>query len=169
MAATRWTVRHYALLMFATVVIAYAANAVYRGWQAGARHRQSAAREERRRALHSRMWEARDRLQNDGARIPVNKMCLPFQFIDLSGWTPGRSGLSDLSAFAALPQVRPYENTLSIRLGPAVGSDAASVLCGLRNIERLDINGAGLSTAEIDEIMRSNSQCRLGVFDVPEF
>ncbi len=162
-------VKHSLLLIIATVIAVYAGAKVHNDWQAEAPHRKIKAQKQLALAIQKRIWAARDRLQSDGAVIPYNKMCLPFEYIDLSDWKPKYDSILELSAFEGLPETPGSNPSLKIRLGPAVDSEIIPILCKLHNLEKLDINGAKLTESEIDAVLASHPNCRLETFDLPDY
>ena len=169
MAKTPWKAKHSLLLIVATIITLFAGAAVYNDWEAEAPYREKKSRQQQIAAVQKRLWDARDRLQSDGAVIPHNKMCLPFEYTDLSGWKPTRYSISELSAFRELPKTPGITPSLKIRLGPAVDSEIIPILCELHRIEKLDINGAKLTDLEIDAVLASHPNCRLETLEVPDY
>ena len=169
MAKSPWKAKHSLLLIVTTIITVCAGAMVYNDWKAETPYREIRSRQQQVAAIQRRLWAARDRLQSDGAVIPHNKACLPFEYTDLSGWNPKRYSISELSAFRELPGTPGLTPSLKIRLGPAVDSEIVPILCDLHLLEKLDINGAKLTDLDIDAVLASHPECRLETFDVPDY
>ncbi len=160
------------LLILAIVsagICAYSTFSLWKDWESEKSHRTSANAEVLRERTLARVWAACDRLENNGARIPRQKMLegSAMQFIDLTTWDGTDKRLLPLLELSNLPQIRTYDNELYIRLGPAVGLEAVATLENVKNIAVLDPANSKLSSSSLERISHSNPKMKVGTFAMP--
>jgi hypothetical protein len=159
----------FILTILTTGIVTYSTFSLWQDWNSEKSHRAAANAEAWRESMLAKVWAACERLEYDGARIPRHKMLegSAMQFIDLTTWHGTDKRLSPLLELSNLPELRSYDNQLYIRLGPAVGDEAASTLERLKNIAILDPANSSLTSSAMERIVDANPNLRIGTFTMP--
>lgn len=112
--------------------------------------------------LHSKIYDAINTLTDNGAEdLADRKGACPAVF-DLSKWHGTDKELASLRTIARLPVLRSNDNSLYLKLGPSITSTALPILCDLKNLRRIELNGANLSDSEVQDLMTELPNCTIG-------
>jgi hypothetical protein len=144
-----------------TALLVYSVVYMKRDWDAEEPFRARAAESRRASLLYDKIYHAKQQLSDHGADIARCKGTCP-AIIDLTKWNGTNKELQALRTIARLPELRLNDNLMYLKLGPAIDSSALQILRDLKNLRRIEVNGAKLTEADVQDLLAALPDCTLG-------